>query len=167
MAKKTTDETSHEDEHFENTPSSLDEMTHMELRLLHREASEAILFAKNIQWRSVGAALLVFGGCIAITVITKANLAFANILSSLTILLTCGVVFVLLMYQFWQFNEISRIKQIEQHFSTLYTKISHSKSRREGNAHRYTLLMFMMVVVVLGAVVTNVAIKFAIHKPPF
>jgi len=156
-----------EQENFINDPSTLDELTHKELRLMHKEASTAILFAKDIQWRSVGASLLVFGACIAIAVSTSADLAFANLLSALTILLACGVIFVLIMYQFWQFNEITRIIKIEKHFSSLYVKIRDSKSRREGNAHRYTLLIFMIAVVVLGAVVANIAIKHSVKEPSY
>ena len=152
-------------EPFENTPSSLDETTHQELLLMHKEAAAAILFAKNIQWRSVGASLLVFGGCIAIAVSTSADKSFATMLSALTILLTTGVIFVLIMYQFWQFNEISRIQRIEKQFSTLFRKITTLKSRREGNAHRYTLLFFMIAMVVMGAVVANIAIKQSLKIP--
>ncbi|MBL4614327.1 MAG: hypothetical protein JKY27_05575 [Magnetovibrio sp.] len=159
MAKGTKPEEDTAESPFENEPSSLDESTHQELRLMHRESSNAILFAKKIQWSSVGSALLVFGASIAIAVSVDADKPFTNLLAALTILLTCGVIFVLLMYQFWQFNEISRIRQIEEHFSTLYLKICTSKSRREGNAHRYTLLVFMIGVVVLAAVVANIAIK--------
>lgn len=159
MAKDTKPEESMAESSFENEPSSLDEMTHQELRMMHAESSAAILFAKKIQWSSVGSSLLVFGACIAIAVSTDADKSFANILSGLTILLACGVIFVLMMYQFWQFNEIARIRQAEDHFSTLYQKICVSKSRREGNAHRYTLLIFMITVVIMGAVVANIAIK--------
>jgi|GEM_PF-267704 len=157
------------EEPFENNPSDLDETTHKELRMMHSEATAAILFAKNIQWRSVGAALLVFGACIAIAISTPADKSFANLLAALTILLACGVIFVLLMYQFWQFNEIARVQRIDQHFSTLYAKIGNIKSRREGNAHRYTLLVFMVAVVIMGAVVANIAIKHSVDskKPSY
>ena len=111
MAKKPKDDVDNAEKSFENEPSSLDDLTHTELRLMHKEATASILFAKNIQWRSVGASLLVFGAIIAIAVFTSADKSFANLLSALTIPLTCGVIFVLIMYQFWQFNEISRIFQ--------------------------------------------------------
>lgn len=146
---------------FQNEPSVLDELTHLELRLMHEEGARAILFAKHIQWRTVGASLLVYGASIAIAVLTPADRSFANLLSVLTIVLACGAIFVLLMYQFWQFNEINRIRRIERHFSTLYRKICVAKSRREGNAHRYTLLVFMIGMVILGAMVSNIAIKLS------
>lgn len=169
MAKDKKADAAPAEEDFNNQPSDLDETTHKELRMMHAEASAAILFAKNIQWRSVGSALLVFGACIAIAISTPADKSFANLLAALTILLACGVIFVLLMYQFWQFNEIARIRKIEPHFSSLYNKIGDTKSRREGNAHRYTLLTFMIAMVILGAVVANIAIKHSVdsRKPAY
>ena len=142
-------------ESFENEPSKLDNLTHEELRLMHREASQAILFAKSMQWWSVGSGLLAFGGCIAIVAFLSPNPMIEKWLSALTILLACGIIFVLLMYQFWQFNEIARIRKIEVHFSSLYREINNLKSAREGNAHRYTMLLFMIALVILGGVVAN------------
>ncbi|MEL0114641.1 MAG: hypothetical protein VW835_23155, partial [Rickettsiales bacterium] len=95
-------------------------------------ASEAILFAKNIQWRSVGSSLIVMAVFIALAVFGKPRGEFANILGVATIVLAGGVIFVLILYQMWQYNEISRIVAIEQNFSSLYRKIRDIKSRREG-----------------------------------
>lgn len=144
-----------DDDEVENRPSSLDDKTHRELLALHAQGASAILFAKNIQWRSVGSSLLVFAAMIAIAVSTHADRGFIDILSLVSILLTCGVIFVLVMYQFWQFNEINRVREIEKHFSSAYRDIASLKSRREGNIHRYTILTFMIVSVILGAVVAN------------
>jgi uncharacterized membrane protein len=83
----------------------------------------------------------------------------ANILGVATIILAGGVIFVLTLYQSWQYNEISRIVELEKHFSSLYRKIRDVKSRREGNVHRYTLLMLMVAVEVAGAGVTLYVIK--------
>ena len=151
---------------FENEPSSLDETTHTELRMMHEEASAAILFAKNIQWRTVASSMLLFAGCVAVAVFTSADRVFVNMLLALIILLTTGSIFTLILYQFWQFNENSRLTEIEDNFSTLYRKIRDLKSRREGNFHRYTLLFFMIVVVVLGAVVAYIGIQQSLEFPP-
>ncbi|MCW8916791.1 MAG: hypothetical protein OQK24_13195 [Magnetovibrio sp.] len=141
---------------FENEPSKLDSLTHEELRLMHREASQAILFAKSMQWCSVGAVLLAFGACIAVDASLRPNSLIERLLSGLTIVLACGIIFMLLMYQFWQFNEITRIRKIEEHFSSLYRHINNFKSSREGNAHRYTMLIFMIALIIIGGVVTNI-----------
>lgn len=158
-----------EKEAFVNEPSSLDETTHRELELMHREASGAILFAKSIQWRSVGSTLLVYGAFIAIAVFTEAGTKFGDVMKVMSILLACGVIFVLVMYQFWQVNEINRINAIDRHFSTLYLRISRIKSRREGNFHRYTILIFMILAVILGVIVAMFGIDQAatLHKPPY
>jgi uncharacterized membrane protein len=82
--------------------------------------------------------------------------------------LACGVLFVLAMYQFWQVNEINKINAIDRHFSTLYLRISRIKSRREGNFHRYTILLFMILAVLIGVVVVTFGLDQAalLHKPP-
>lgn len=143
---------------FENSPSSLDEMTHKELRMMHNQSSRAILFAKNIQWRTVGSSLLVFGALIALAFYGASDRNLVRLLGMLTIVLAIGAIFVLSMYQFWQFNEIRRLVEIEKNFSSLYIKIRDVKSKREGNVHRYTILMFMCIVVLLGAIVSNIVI---------
>lgn len=150
---------------FENEPSSLDELTHAEMRLMHREASRNLLFAKNIQWRSVGATLLVFGGCIAIAAAAPPDITLKRVLMGLIILLACGVIFILTMYQFWQFNEINRLRKIDASFSTLYIKINNLKSRREANAHRYTILLCMIVLVIVGGIVAGMAIDQLLTPP--
>lgn len=159
----------HEPTPFVNEPSSLDETTHRELSLMHTESANAILFAKNIQWRSVGSSLLVYGAFIAIAVFTEAGAKFIDLLKIVSILLACGVVFVLAMYQFWQVNEINKINAIDRHYSSLYHRISRLKSRREGNLHRYTILLFMIAAVCLGVVVVIYGMDQAalLHKPPY
>lgn len=157
-----------EKEAFVNEPSSLDDATHRELELMHREASEAILFAKSIQWRTVGSSLLVFGAFIAIAVATEAGAKFIDVMKVVSILLACGAIFVLAMYQFWQVNEINKINAIGRHFSTLYLRISRIKSRREGNFHRYTILLFMILAVIIGVIVVMFGFDQAatLRKPP-
>ena len=159
MAKTKKDDDREAVDDFVNEPSSLDELTHHELRMMHTAATTNLLFAKNIQWRSVGSTLFIFIGLIAITQFTAAANSSKHLLPLLIIVLTCGVIFVLLMYQFWQFNEVSRVREIEKHFSSLYNKVNGFKSRREANTHRYTLLVFMITVVIIGAIVTSIALQ--------
>lgn len=159
MAKTNSEDDGDTVEDFVNEPSTLDELTHKELRMMHTEATTNLLFAKNIQWRSVGSLLFVFIGFIAITQFTAAANSSRHLLPLLIITLTCGVIFVLLMYQFWQFNEVSRIREIEKNFSSLYNRINKLKSHREASTHRYTLLMFMIAVVILGGIVTSIALQ--------
>lgn len=167
-AREREPEREHEREHereFHNERSALDEATHRELLLMHRESAEAILFAKNIQWRSVGAVLLVYGAFIAIASFTAVSKPMIDLLTVITIVLACGALFVLLMYQFWQLNEMHKMDEIARQFSSLFRRVARIKSRREGNIHRYTLLFFMIVVVTLGVIVVNVALRHVVVPP--
>ena len=157
MAKEP--EMNEEERPFENTPTELDDLTHHELSLMFERSTEAVLFAKNIQWRTVGSSLIVMAVFITLVMFGKPSDELANILGVATIVLAGGVIFVLTLYQSWQYNEISRIVELEKNFSTLYRKIRDVKSRREGNFHRYTLLLIMAGVVAVGAGVTIYVIK--------
>ena len=159
MAKDTENDTEDDQEPFENQPSDLDELTHAELRLMYEKASDAVLFAKRIQWLAVGGSVLVSGGFTTFAVLTRLRSSFATLFGITTILLTCGVILVLLMYQFWQFNEISRIVKIEEQFSTLYRNIRDVSSRREGTVQRYTLLFFMCAMVIMAAAIALFVLK--------
>ena len=159
MAKKTENDTEDDQEPFENQPSELDELTHAELRLMYDKASDAVLFAKRIQWLAVGGAVLVCGGFTTFAILTRLRSSIATMFGISTILLTCGVILVLIMYQLWQFNEISRIVKIEEQFSTLYSKIRDVSSRREGTIQRYTLLFFMCAMVILSTAVALIVLK--------
>ncbi len=143
----------------ENEPSELDEMTHLELRTMHRSASMAILFAKLIQWVTVGMSMIIFSTAIFVDRVASPNHPLDNLLSVAIILLVCGAIFVLFMYQMWQFNEIKRLRVIESRFSTLCRRVNNIESRREKNVERYTMLAFMISAVVGSAVVAVLAIR--------
>ena len=102
----------------ENEPSDLDELTHQELRVMHSGASMAALFAKSVQWGAVGISMAIFSTAIFVDRATQPAHALSGMLSIAIILFTCGAVFMLFMYQIWQFNEIKRIRLIESQFSS-------------------------------------------------
>ena len=145
-----------EDETIE--PTTLDESSHAELRMLYWESTETLRFAKNLQWRTVGATLLVFGGLIAVAAITDANAHLTNKLMALALLMTVGSLFTLVVHQLWQFNETGKIESMNDRFSSLFKTVRAKRSKLEGNIFRYVLLLFMMIVVILGVVVTNLAL---------
>jgi len=159
MAKKPTQATEKSETTFENEPSNLDEMTLWELRLMHQESAAAVLFAKGMQWRLVGGTLLIFGAMIVFGLFAPTNPQFEKVLAATSILLTCGIIFILTMYQFWQFNEFAKMDEIETNFSTLYVKIRSKQSRRMPGYQRYTLLLSMIIAVVVGAVVANMGLR--------
>lgn len=140
-------------------PSDLDDLTHLELITMHQNASQAILFAKFIQWLAVGMAMIMFSVAIFVDRLAASDQAFQTILSIAIILLSVGAIFLLFMYQMWQFNEIKRTRQIEQHFSTLCRQVNNIESRREKNVERYTMFTVMVLAVVSSAAIAIMAIK--------
>ena len=143
----------------ENEPTELDEMTHVELRTMHGNATTAILFAKAIQWGAVGLALMVFTAAIFVDRAASPNYPLTGLLSVAIILFACGMIFLLFMYQMWQFNEIKRARLIETLFSFYCRRVNNIESRRERNVERYTMLVFKMAVVVGSAVISLMAIR--------
>lgn len=140
-------------------PSALNDSTHAEIRCLYVESTETLRFVKNHQWRTVGATLLTFLALVFIANIVQANVALTQKFMAITIVLTTAVIFTLIIYQFWMHNEQRKIDAMGEHMSSLFRDIRAIKSPREGNLHRYTLLMFMILTVLLGAVVVHLALQ--------
>ena len=143
----------------EYEPTDLDEMTHNELRVMHREASTAMLFAKAVQWGAVCVSMTIFTVAIFVDRSVRPLDTFDNLLSIAIILFACGAIFMLFMYQMWQFNEIKRIRLIEAHFSSWTRRVNNIESRREKAVERYTMLAFMMALVIGSAVIAITAIR--------
>jgi hypothetical protein len=144
-------------------PSALNDSTHAEVRMLYRESTETLRFIKNHQWRTVGATLLTFLGLISIAVFVKADLALTQKFMGITILMTASVIFTLIIYQFWMHNEQRKIDTMGEHMSSLFQEVRAIKSQREGNLHRYTLLIFMILTITLGAVVVHLAMQRIVY----
>lgn len=140
-------------------PSDLDDLTHLELRAMHQTASSSILFAKFIQWSCLGFAQTLLFAAVFLVKFSPYPEALIDLTSLAIILLACGTIFILFMYQMWQFNEIRRIRQIEKHFSSLSQQINHLESRRERNTERYTMLAFKVSVIIAGTVIALTAIQ--------
>lgn len=151
---------------FVNEPTSLDDRTHEEMQLLYQESVATIRFAKYIQWWTVGSTLLVFFSFIAIAKFVGADLAYAKILTALVIFIAMSGIFALIMYQFWQFNEHQKIREISRHFSSLFRRVRKVKSRRESDFHRYTLLAFMISTIVIGGVVSYYGVLQVVQTVP-
>ncbi len=146
--------------------SPLDAKTHAEMCMLYAESTETLRFVKTHQWKTVGATLLTFLGLIFIAGFVEADQGFADKLLGISILLTCAVIFTLIIYQFWMHNEARKIDLMERSLSGDFAKVRAVKSRLEGNLHRYTLLAFMIMVVILGHVVVSLSMA-ALTAPLF
>jgi hypothetical protein len=170
MARDKTDAKRPEDDEMEDgltvVASHLDDKTHAELRMLYAESTETLRFVKNHQWKTVGATLLTYLGLIFVAGWTDAGPAMINKLMAITILLATAVIFTLVIYQFWSHNEAAKIDTMNPYMSDLFRRVRAVKSRREGNIHRYTLLVFMAIVVTLGAVVVHLALERIATLPP-
>lgn len=140
-------------------PSALDDHTHTEMRILYEESTETLRFIKYHQWKTVGATLLTFLGMVFIAGFVHANALMAQKLMGITIILTVAVIFTLTIYQFWMHNEQRKIDMLADNMSSLFRDVRALKSRLEGNLHRYTLLAFMILTVILGSVVVNLALE--------
>lgn len=144
---------------FVDTPSELDDSSHAEVRMLYQESTATLRFVKSLQWKTVGATLLTFLALIFIAVFVKADSSLTNKFMAITILLSTSVIFTLVIYQFWMHNEMAKIERMQTQLSTIFKHIRAVKSKREGNVHRYTLLVFMSVVISLGALVVYLSLN--------
>ncbi len=138
----------------ENEPSSYDELTHSEMRLLYEESTTSIRFAKYLQWWTLGSTLLLDGAFLAIAKFVSANMKYADKLTAMIIVLSTAVIATLIIYQFWQHTELLKIEKISKGFSTAFREVRRTKSNLEANIHRYLLLLFMIATVILGAIVS-------------
>ncbi|MFQ6017151.1 MAG: hypothetical protein ACE5KF_03055 [Kiloniellaceae bacterium] len=138
----------------EVTPSSLDEATHAELRVLYGDCSNAIRFAKDRQWKLVGATLLVFTAIMALTEFLSMDPLMARGLVVVSFLVGGAAICVLIIYQIWQHTELGRLRSIGALFSDIFTKIRGPAPEREAKIHGYLVLFMMIVGVLLGNAVT-------------
>lgn len=158
MAKNAKSDDAEDPRDVSVTPSTLDANTHAELQLLYAESTETLRFVKNHQWKTVGATLMVFVALIFIAGFVGANMQLTRQFMGITITVCCAAIFMLVLYQFWTHNEQTKINNMQPHMSSLFADIRGLKSRREGNLHRYLLLMFMMTAVILGALVVHLSL---------
>lgn len=147
------------DSDFQNEPTDVDEFTHLELRAMHQNASTAILFAKLVQWMALGLAIILLNAATILAYVGPFDTSHKKIVLTACILLSCGTVFILFMYQMWQMNEIKRVRKIEKHFSSLARRINNAEARRDGSIERYTMLIFMVVSLVVSAVIAILLIR--------
>jgi hypothetical protein len=148
---------------FELIPTTVDEQTHAELVLLYRESTDTVRFAKHLQWWTLGSTLMAFGGIVLMGKYVSSDLTYANQLTGAVILVTMGVIFTLVVYQFWQHNELRKIREISFHMSNLFGRIRGMKSRREANIQRYLLLAFMISTVILGAIIAYLGLQQVVY----
>ena len=136
----------------------VDEATLADMRLLYADSSRAVIFAKAQQWRTVGATLLLFLSLVLVTALVSKDPTFVNRLEALVIITGCAAAFIIVIYQFWQHVEHTKMAAIADKMSPAFRSVRRVKSKVEADFHRYTLLVFMIGIVVLGATVAYMAL---------
>ena len=134
--------------------SELDETTHAELRVLYKESSGAVLFAKAQQWWTVGSTLTFYVVLMLIAKFVSTDPMLLRGLGAIILLGTPAAIVMLIFYQSWQHTEQTKLNAVGSRFSSLFRQIRGIKSKFEGNLHRYMILLFMVTVIGLGAVVS-------------
>lgn len=131
-------------------PSELDELTHAEMIELYHASTDQIRFAKHQQWGTLVGALAIFGllGLLGADVY-KTTFLFKLIII-ISLVLSVGAIYSLIIYQFWQNSEREKLSLIASRFSNLARLVRGVVSERERNVHRYVLLFFMVVTIVLA-----------------
>ncbi len=143
--------------------SDLDPETHGEMLHLYAESATSIRFAKSQQWMSLGATLVVFAALMALGMFVPERSGLVKSLVLASFLISAGSLYTLVLYQAWQNTERTRLRSISTHLSSLAQEIRAIKSSREANVHRYTLLAFMIISVLLGNAFT-VAVLMPLYQ---
>ena len=135
-------------------PSELDENTHGEMRELYGETAHSLRFARERQWKLVGAVLLVFVAMMAVAQALVIDALMAKGLALASFLVSAAAIYMLAIYQVWQNAEAGRLEAIGAHFSSLFRDIVGSQARRDSRVHGYIILAFMICGIILGNAAT-------------
>ena len=143
----------------EQSGGDLDDRAHAELCRLYEESWHAVLFAKAQQWKTLGSTLIVYLALVFIAKFVASDPGFGRYLVGAIILVCMAAIFVIIIYQFWQHAEMSKLDAIGDRFSADFQDIRGLKSRTESNIHRYILLTFIIVMLAFGATIAYLAVK--------
>ncbi|NKB20446.1 MAG: hypothetical protein GKS01_08105 [Alphaproteobacteria bacterium] len=135
---------------FEIEPSNLDDSTHTEVIALYADAQDNIRFSKNLQWRAMSGAIVLFVLLVLSCRLTDSGATLVNSVICASFLVSAGAIYSLAILQSWQGTEREKIKEVVGKLSNLSTLVYGLRSRMEANVHRFILLTFM-IAGVLGA----------------
>jgi hypothetical protein len=129
---------------FEIEPSNLDDSTHAEVIAFYADAQDNIRFSKNLQWRAMSGAIVLFVLLVLPCLLTDRGTYFVNSVICASFLVSAGTIYSLAILQSWQGTEREKIREMMGKLSNLSTLVYGFKSRMEANVHRFTLLAFMI-----------------------
>ncbi|MEH6404262.1 MAG: hypothetical protein V7750_12865 [Sneathiella sp.] len=124
--------------------SNLDDKTHAEMLALYAESARTILFAKNRQWRTLGAVCFAHIILVAAAYLFILEPYYLQTLVILSFLISSMAICILIIYQIWQHTEKLKLQKISVFLSNYFTLIRQIKQRRDANIHRYVLLIVMI-----------------------
>lgn len=135
-----------------NTASSLDELTHAECRTLYSESVENILFGKRQQWRILEYVTALSLAFMAVGILNPLGARITNFLAVFMLAVSVFAMLVLILLQHWQNREQAKLWRLAEGFSTFSQKTRKVKSRTVADVHRYTILFFMEVYLLIFAI---------------
>ena len=130
--------------------SELDELTHAELLMLYQDSAVSVRFARERQWKLVGAALFLFAAIVAVPELVDISPFGAKGLVLAGFLIGASAIYVLVVYQVWQNAELRRMQTIGGRFSNIFAQLGGHNAAREGKLHGYIILFFMIAAIGLG-----------------
>ncbi len=130
--------------------SELDELTHAELLMLYQDSAVSVRFARERQWKLVGAALLLDTAVVAIPQLVDVSTFAAKLLVLASFLIGASIIYILIVYQVWQNAELRRMQTIGERFSNVFAQVGGANVVGEGKLHGYIILFFMIAGIALG-----------------
>jgi len=133
-----------------DVPSTLDASTHAEMLMMYNECALSIRFAKSQQWKSMGGVLVLF---IVLGLYAAVADNFVSALKwdlALSLLVSIGGIYALMIYQFWQATERQKLIYISARLSSTFRAVKDFTNPREADFHRYVLLFFMVFSILAG-----------------
>jgi hypothetical protein len=130
-------------------PSSLDDLTHAEYRLLYDEAARNVLFAKGRQWRVLEYFTLLVVAMLAIGIVMPFAPDMARFVSGFLGLVGAALIAVLLMLQTWQGREHAKMAYLVSDLSNFARTARRLKPKTSSDVHRYIILGVMVLYVVV------------------
>lgn len=135
---------------FEVEPSELDEATHAESLTLYRDSQDNIRFAKGLQWKTLGGALGIFVLLAFAGFNSDQREGYLKTLIVISWAISAGAIYAVCILQSWQNTEREKLRKIVAELSNLFHAVYRIKSKTEANIHRYILLAFMAITMLIG-----------------
>jgi hypothetical protein len=143
--------------------SDLDEKTHAEMLMIYRECADSVRFAKSQQWTTTGGTLAIF---VILGVLGQFGPHYGFMIQAILIIsmvVSGGTIYSLAIYQFWQQAERGKLNMISDRFSNVLRDVRGYLPPREANVHRYILLFFMIVIILVANWLLILYLKPYIH----